>query len=73
MGAPNVGKSAFSFACTNKLFETERINMFPDNWTNIKSKNMTERRRYFMMGNALVVGIIERLGEYLEEIFDKEE
>jgi DNA (cytosine-5)-methyltransferase 1 len=34
---------------------------------------MTERRRYFMMGNALVVGIIERLGEYLEEIFDKEE
>ena len=53
--------------------ETERINMFPDNWTNIKSKNMTERRRYFMMGNALVVGIIERLGEYLEEIFDKEE
>lgn len=26
VGAPNVGKSAFSFACTNKLFETERIN-----------------------------------------------
>lgn len=25
VGAPNVGKSAFSFACTNKLFETERI------------------------------------------------
>ena len=25
VGAPNVGKSAFSFACTNKLFEAEKI------------------------------------------------
>lgn len=53
--------------------EAERINMFPDNWTNIKSKNMTERRRYFMMGNALVVGIIERLGDNIKDIFEKEE
>ena len=42
--------------------ETERIQMFPDNWTNIESKSMTERRRYFMMGNALVVGIVNKLG-----------
>ncbi|WP_407424061.1 DNA (cytosine-5-)-methyltransferase [Methanobrevibacter sp.] len=53
--------------------ETERIQMFPDNWTNIESKAMTERRRYFMMGNALVVGVVERLGKYLEEIVDNED
>ncbi|MBE6487094.1 MAG: DNA (cytosine-5-)-methyltransferase [Methanosphaera stadtmanae] len=53
--------------------EAERINMFPDNWTNINEKSMTERRRYFMMGNALVVGIIDKLGEYLKEIFDNED
>ena len=53
--------------------ETERIQMFPDNWTNIESKAMTERRRYFMMGNALVVGIVEKLGKYLEEIVDNED
>ena len=52
--------------------EAERIQMFPDNWTNIENKSMTERRRYFMMGNALVVGIIERLGTYLEKIIENE-
>ena len=52
--------------------ETERIQMFPDNWTNIESKAMTERRRYFMMGNALVVGVVERLGKCLEKIVDNE-
>ena len=53
--------------------EAERIQMFPDNWTNIESKAMTERRRYFMMGNALVVGVVERLGKYLEKIVDNED
>ena len=48
--------------------EAERIQMFPDNWTNIESKAMTERRRFFMMGNALVVGVVGRLGHYLEKI-----
>ena len=52
--------------------EAERIQMFPDNWTNIESKAMTERRRYFMMGNALVVGVVERLGKCLEKIVDNE-
>ena len=52
--------------------EAERIQMFPTNWTNIKNPSMTERRRYFMMGNALVVGIVERLGQYLECIIDEE-
>lgn len=53
--------------------ETERIQMFPDNWTNIESKSMTERRRYFMMGNALVVGIVNKLGHYLEKIVENED
>ena len=52
--------------------EAERIQMFPDNWTNIESKAMTERRRFFMMGNALVVGVVGKLGHYLEKIVDDE-
>ena len=52
--------------------EAERIQMFPDDWTNVKSEAMTERRRYFMMGNALVVGVVERLGQYLENIIKEE-
>lgn len=52
--------------------ETERIQMFPDNWTNIESKSMTERRRYFMMGNALVVGVVQRLGKYIEKLVENE-
>ena len=53
--------------------EAERIQMFPDNWTNVESKAMTERRRYFMMGNALVVGIVQKLGKYLEKIVEQED
>lgn len=50
--------------------ECERINGFPDNWTNT---GMTDKRRNFMMGNALVVGIIERLGNEIELIIEKED
>ena len=49
--------------------EAERLNEFPDNWTNT---GMPEKRRYFMMGNALVVGIVEKLGKSIYEIIDKE-
>lgn len=52
--------------------EAERIQMFPDNWTNIESAAMTERRRFFMMGNALVVGVVAKLGNYIKEIVDEE-
>lgn len=52
--------------------EAERIQMFPDNWTNIESSAMTERRRYFIMGNALVVGVVRRLGNYIKEIVEME-
>ena len=49
--------------------ECERINGFPDNWTNT---GMTEKKRYFMMGNALVVGIIRKIGIELETIIENE-
>jgi DNA (cytosine-5)-methyltransferase 1 len=47
--------------------ECERINGFPDNWTNT---GMPEAFRYFTMGNALVVPVITRLGEQLLKIID---
>ena len=53
--------------------EAERIQMFPDDWTNIQNKSMTEKRRYFMMGNALVVGVVERLGDYISSIIASED
>ena len=40
--------------------ELERLNMFPDNFTNVDVVNNTKRA--FLMGNALVVGIIEKIG-----------
>ena len=50
--------------------ECERINQFPDNWTN---SGMPEKRRYFMMGNALVCGIIKKIGKQLVKIIDEED
>jgi DNA-methyltransferase (dcm) len=50
--------------------ESERINGFPDNWTDT---GMTEKRRYFMMGNALVVGVIKKLGNELTIIIKNED
>ena len=41
--------------------ELERLNMFPDNHT----EGATDNRRAFFMGNALVVGVIERAGMVL--------
>ena len=49
--------------------ECERINGFPDDWTNT---GMSDKKRYFMMGNALVVGVIERIGKEIENIIDSE-
>jgi DNA (cytosine-5)-methyltransferase 1 len=40
--------------------ELERLNMFPDNHT--KLDGVTDTKRAFFMGNALVVGVIERIG-----------
>jgi DNA (cytosine-5)-methyltransferase 1 len=38
--------------------ELERLNMFPDNHT----KEATDTKRAFFMGNALVVGVVEKIG-----------
>ena len=43
--------------------ELERLNMFPDNHTS----GVTDMRRAFLMGNALVTGIVERIGIVLEK------
>lgn len=48
--------------------EAELIQMFPPNWTNTMSK----RKRYFMMGNALVTGIINRMEPELRKIIENE-
>lgn len=49
--------------------EAERLNQFPDNWTDT---GMTDSKRYFMMGNALVCGIIEKIGNELNTILENE-
>lgn len=49
--------------------EAERINGFEDNWTDT---GMPEKSRYFCMGNALVVGLIEKMGNRLDQIFAEE-
>ena len=41
--------------------ELERLNMFPDSHT----EGATDTKRAFFMGNALVVGVVERLGKSL--------
>ena len=43
--------------------ELERLNMFPDNHT----QNASDGKRAFLMGNALVTGIVERIGLVLKE------
>ena len=43
--------------------ELERLNMFPDDHT--KLEGITDTKRAFFMGNALVVGVVKRLGDSL--------
>jgi len=43
--------------------ELERLNMFPDNHT--LHKNTTNSKRAFLMGNALVIGVVEEIGKNL--------
>lgn len=48
--------------------ECERLNGFPDNWTD----GMPNRMRYFCMGNALVVDLIEKMGKTIATIDEVE-
>lgn len=45
--------------------ELERLNMFPDDHT--KLDGITDTKRAFFMGNALVVGVIEKIGIVLNK------
>ncbi|MGH2594714.1 MAG: DNA cytosine methyltransferase [Actinomycetota bacterium] len=44
--------------------ELERLNGFPDAWTD---SGMSDGRRAFMMGNALIVGLVQRIGRTIAE------
>lgn len=50
--------------------ELERLNMFPDNHT--KFEGVTDTKRAFFMGNALVVGAIEKIGIALNQKINNE-
>ncbi len=45
--------------------ELERLNMFPDDHT--KLEGISDTKRAFFMGNALVVGVIEKIGIELKK------
>ncbi len=49
--------------------ELERLNGFPDNWTaeNFSGQSIPDTKRAFFMGNALVIGLIERVGMILAQ------
>lgn len=58
--------------------EVERIQGFPSDWTKEclvdgKIVEMPVHKRRFMMGNALVVNLVNRMEEQLSEIFEAEE
>ncbi len=64
-GEGGAGPSRFKHVvCVNGRYrrltpvELERLNMFPDNHT----QGVSDSKRAFLMGNALVIGIVERLG-----------
>ena len=50
--------------CIRKVtpLECERLNGFPNDWTDT---GMPEKMRYFCMGNALVVPIVERIAKQI--------
>ncbi len=54
--------------------EAERLQDFPDDWTKYKLtedgqvKEVSTRMRMFFMGNALVTGIVSRIGKELKKI-----
>jgi DNA (cytosine-5)-methyltransferase 1 len=53
--------------------ECERLNDCPDDWTRYKlcggkQVEVTDSMRYFIMGNALVTGIIKRIGDELQTL-----
>ena len=70
-GEGGVGPSRFKHVIKTKSgryrrltpIELERLDMFPDKHT--KLDGVSDAKRAFFMGNALVVGAVERVGEAL--------
>lgn len=52
--------------------ELERLNEFPDNWTHSSrhGNQVPDSRRAFLMGNALVVGVVEKLIRSLKRLHE---
>ena len=60
--------------------EAERIQTFPDDWTKIGTQilangdkidiEITDKQRYFLMGNALVTELITDMAPYIQEIYN---
>lgn len=48
--------------------ECERLQTFPDNWT----EGMPKSSRYFTMGNALVCGLVGKIGQGIDKIIENE-
>jgi DNA (cytosine-5)-methyltransferase 1 len=48
--------------------ECELLNDFPPKWT----EGMPNKARYFCMGNALVVGLIQKMGNKIKELYAHE-
>ena len=53
--------------------ELERLNGFPDDWTltDNEGKVVADTKRAFFMGNALVIGLIERVGKVIAQEMGK--
>jgi DNA (cytosine-5)-methyltransferase 1 len=51
--------------------ELERLNGFPDDWTKFHQDGteISDARRAFFMGNALVIGLVERAGKVIRKEF----
>jgi len=46
--------------------ELERLNMFPDNHT----EGVSNAKRAFLMGNALVIGVVEKIAKEIDKIYN---
>ena len=53
--------------------ELERLNGFPDDWTRFDNEGneLTDTKRAFFMGNALVIGLIEKVGKVIATEMNK--
>lgn len=53
--------------------ELERLNGFPDDWTKFDADGrlVSDTKRAFFMGNALVIGLVERVGKIIAKDMQK--